>query len=79
MRPEYFLSKCESMPISMVLPVETLRWVWVVMDSLGRYHGSCFLLVREGFDLAVLQLKKLSQNIDTEPESVLKFCPESEL
>ena len=40
--------------------------MWVIEDDLGRCLQSSFLLVREGSKLAVLQLEKLSEKIDTE-------------
>lgn len=65
------------MPVSMVLPVDMARLVWVVENSLGRFRQPFFLSVREGFELAVFWLEKSSEKIDTEPwlepESVPDF------
>jgi len=50
---------------------------------LGRFCRSCFLFAREGFELVVLRLERLSEKIDTESwselESVSEFWSELEL
>ena len=71
------MSNCESISVSMVLPVEMTRWMWAVKDDLGKCRQSYFLSVREDFELPVLRFEKSYEKINTrlwlDPKSVPEF------